>query len=39
MATKVTFMNFCAKHFYESTILKLQEETDNAVHRIINLVD
>lgn len=39
MATKVTFLNLWAENFYEKASVKLQNDTDNAVHRIINLAD
>ena len=39
MATKVTYFNMCAEHFCERSMVKLQNDTDDAVRRIINLVD
>ncbi|XP_011506218.1 PREDICTED: uncharacterized protein LOC105368791 [Ceratosolen solmsi marchali] len=39
IATKVMFLNICSKHFYESVITTLQEDTNNIMHRIFNLID
>ncbi|XP_008212482.1 uncharacterized protein LOC100119765 [Nasonia vitripennis] len=39
MATKVTFLNRYAENFYEKSTSKLQNDTEDAVHRIIDLTD